>query len=61
MEKEKEKRTDAEKKTDEMRKQLGECFMCRHHGVIERICRITGCLCKYPMKGCPNKDYPPGW
>ena len=41
-------------------KRLGECFKCRHHGVIERICRITGCLCKYPVKNCENKDYPWG-
>ena len=49
-----------EKKSAEMRKCLGDCFKCRHHGTIEKICRITGCLCKYPMKNCENKDYPWG-
>lgn len=47
-----------EQKIAAERKRLGECFKCRHHGVIERICRITGCLCKYPTKNCQNKDYP---
>ena len=52
--------TDIEKKTQEERERLGECFKCRHHGTIEKICRITGCFCKYPTKNCPNKDYPWG-
>jgi hypothetical protein len=51
---------DVEKKTEEERNRLGECFKCRHHGIIEKICRITGCLCKYPVKNCENKDYPWG-
>ena len=49
-----------EKRTEEQRKELGECFKCRHHGTIEKICRITGKLCQYPTKNCENKDYPWG-
>lgn len=47
-------------RTEELRKCLGDCFKCRHHGVVERICRITGTFCRYPTKNCRNRDYPWG-
>lgn len=52
--------TDIEKKIQEERERLGECFKCRHHGTIEKMCRVTGTFCKYPTRNCQNKDYPWG-
>lgn len=53
-------KTPFDKKIDELRKALGECFKCSHHNCIEKQCRVSGTFCKYPTTGCNSKDYPWG-